>query len=190
MSKEFLSEIVPVLKSPAITTPTVKMNLEQKVEAWIALDVVEKAAKKRKEAIRVELLVEIEARGTQNDKGSFVLPMEIAVLTREKRQDKEPALDGLRALVAKTKKIKDEEKPFDEVKALVVNMSKLDSLIERGLLSQEDVDALRKVTWALDVDQSKDTKALIESLREEAEFEVRPVTDVTEKPVAAKAKKR
>lgn len=182
-----ISSIIPVLREEAMVKPREAMSLLEKLEAWIALDNIEKAAKARKEALREDLLMETEAKGTQDDKGSFVLETQLALLTKEKRVDKLPDLKQLQALVEAVGKIKENEKPFDEVKTLVVNPSKLESLVERGLLPEQKVKECCGTTWALKVKVSKEVEEAVKQLKTEAPIDVQPVAGA---PKGAKVSKK
>lgn len=119
------------------------------VGAWKALDVIEKAAKERKESIlRPKLLEWAEKLGSPTDKGGQELRLPGGTtLIREKRTDKLPEEKALRALL--------EEKGiapnlvFDEIKTPVLNPSKLENLVKTGKLSAKDVEECKGVTYAL-----------------------------------------
>ena len=61
---------------------------EETATAWAAIDLLEKAAKARKEALRLSLLQRVEANGVENDKGSFEAEFQGVKVIKEKRQNK------------------------------------------------------------------------------------------------------
>ena len=125
------------------------LTTQQVAMAWLLVDVLEDASKGRKEALRAALLEECEKRGIETDKGHFLLSLDGAEVTRQKRQGKAPDADAIEALLAKQGIHKD--KCFDLVTRSELNISRLESLVAEGYVKKEDVEAARKVTWALDV---------------------------------------
>lgn len=129
------------------------VELPIQVAAWSVLDTLEDLIKDRKQSYREQLLVTAEQTGVKTDKGGFRMWVDNSEVVRERRERKLPEEAGLKLLMA-SRGIPYNE-CFDEVKTLVLNPSKLDYLIETGRLSKDEVDALKKVDWALKVSQSE-----------------------------------
>lgn len=130
------------------------------VAAWAMLTALEDTIAHRKSQYRTELLMRAERDGVMTDKGGNRLWTDDSEIIREKRQDKLPAETDFRLLLA-TKGIPFSE-AFDEVKTLQMNPSKVDYLVQTGRVAQDEVDELRKTSFALKVKQSELLEKVLE----------------------------
>jgi hypothetical protein len=142
--------------------PLAKMTREQVAGAWLLVDLMEEITKDRKGELREALLEECAKRGITDEKGSFLMEVQGAKIKREKRQGKLPEEEGLKALLEKYRV--DLDDCFDKVEYRVLNASKLESLIDTGKLPASEVDALKKITWALKVDPTDEVKKDLDTI--------------------------
>jgi len=147
-----LLEIVKSLKvgdvGQLLAAPSAEMSVQAKARAFFLLNWLGGKIEKRREGLRIDLLKDIQKVGVLNEDGDFTASFDDDLsLIRQTRTAKTPDSDAIRELLL-AKGIEVHE-AFDEVKSLVLNPSKLDHLISLGHFKQEEVDALRKVTFAL-----------------------------------------
>jgi hypothetical protein len=131
------------------------LGFVERAAIWKTLDVAEKvltSKEGRKANLRQSLLDDAESQGTPTEKGGQMIEDKESgfKVIRERREGKLPEIKPLIALLKK-KEIP-VVKAFDEVKELVPSPSKIEYLVQTGVLTQEEVDACKKVTFALRVD--------------------------------------
>lgn len=136
------------------TPETEGLTFQEKVSLWKALDRLADAIEARKEALRLSLLEWAQNNGHPTEKGGSVYTDETFTVTREKRAGKKPEDKPFRALLKK-KGIAITD-AFDETKSLVYSPSKVQYLIDTGKLTQDEVDNLIKVSFALKVEAPED----------------------------------
>lgn len=147
-----LLEIVKSLKvgdvGQLLAAPSAEVSVQEKARAFFLLNWLGGKIEKRREVLRADLMKDIQKVGVANEDGDFVATFEDDLsLLRQARTAKTPDAEPIRVLlIAKGIEVTE---AFDEVKSLVLNPSKLDHLISLGHFKQEEVDALRKVTFAL-----------------------------------------
>jgi hypothetical protein len=161
------TELCPLILGEALTAQIRDMELEEVVRSWIIVAYADNAISKRKEALRKRLLEEVSEFGKMNQKGGSYLVVEDTKITREKRVASMPDADGLKALLETANIPLD--KVFTKVTKTVLDGSKITNLVNLGKLKGEDVERLKKITWALRVNTSDDTERLIESMLEDEE---------------------
>jgi hypothetical protein len=138
------------------------LPLTTRVAAWAVLDALKEMSEHRKDMFREQLLKDAEENGAPTDRGGNRLWVDQSEVIREKRQAKLPDDKSFQALL-KSKGIPMSD-AFDEVKSYTMNPSKVDFLIQSGRISQEEVDELRKVSWALKVKVSEMIQEFLDSM--------------------------
>lgn len=160
------TEVQPLLLGEAMTCELDDLEVDQLVEIWVLIDQCLKALDERKKAVRERLLKEAEEHGTLNDRGGQKLRVggaaEGTTVVREKRVASEPDEKGLRSLLEETG-IKFAE-AYSKVTKTVVDQSKVQNLVNLGKLKENDIDALKKVTWALRVYPAEELVDLLDEL--------------------------
>jgi len=160
-------ELGPFLRGRIFREPPEDLSLHDQVASYAVLNKLSKAIEDRMKLLKPVLHEVAELRGTANAKGSFELQVGEDTVTRKCRQATEPDADRLRALL-ETKGIKVEE-CFSIVKVVQLDASKLKVLVDLGQIEQREVDALREVTYALEVTPGPELKQQVLSLLEEAD---------------------
>lgn len=136
-----------------------EMSDDEAAAAWSFLDLMEAISKDRKTQIRAKLLDRIEEVGDENEKGSFVANMEGAEVIKEKRQAKLPDPNLVEELL-KEREMNISE-AFDQETKWVMSPSKIDFLVQGGKLPGDQLEASKKVTWALKVKPNPQVKGFI-----------------------------
>lgn len=144
------------------TSSPEELNELELVNVWSMLDLIEKIAKERKNFFRERMLEEAQ-KGEKNKKGSYSINIEGSTITAESRVSSVPDEEMLKQLLNE-KNIKIEE-CFDIVKTLQFNPIKLDYLVQRGFLTEEEVEKCRKKSVALIVNVNKEIKNVLESVK-------------------------
>lgn len=152
------------------STPSPSVPKEQGVAAWNALATMKDIFEAQVSLWREYLMTLAEKEGVQTDYGGYVMEVDGTRITRERRKAKLPEESAVKELLARNSIPISE--CFDEVKTLVLNPSKLDYLVQSGRISADQVDQLKKITWALKVKPSAILDSLLERLR--AKFNVAP----------------
>jgi hypothetical protein len=135
------------------------LGLEGVVHTWIILTKLEEQIKARKERLRKWLMGRIEEAGSPTSHGGQDIRGPLGWLVREKRVATAPDEEGVRALL-ESKEIP-LDKGFSKVTKVVMDPSKLETLVDLGTIRKDEIDALRKVVWALKV---KPSEELVEAL--------------------------
>jgi len=143
--------------------PSADVPKEQGVVAWNALATMGEIFAAQLALWREYLLALAEKEGVTTDMGGQSLDVEGTRVVRERRKMKLPDEQGVKELLARNSLPISE--CFDEVKTLVLNPSKLDYLIQAGRISADQVEAMKKVTWALKVKPSETLDESLERLR-------------------------
>lgn len=158
-----LSELAPVGHGSLLNDSVYyaeSPSFKETVEAYIALNALSKLIEARLTAIKVALHEAVESLG-QTVEGNNVLEFEGHRLVRERRTSSAPDESKLRALL-ETRGV-DLMSAFDAVQTLTLNPSKLQFLIDTGRLQREDVEALRKVTWAIKAEPNEALRSLCDT---------------------------
>lgn len=153
-------DVSPVLNSDAMTRAPEDLSLSEAADAWQLLDLLRERVEARLKTLRDILMSAAERDGKPTEKGGFSVEFQGATIERQKRTSGEPDLNGMLTLLG-SRKIHVTE-VYDEIKSLVFNPSKADHLIRLGKLSQEEIEAFRKVNYALRVDKADEWKRLFE----------------------------
>ena len=136
------------------------------LELWLMLTMIEKMIEERKKQLHPRLMTEAASHGKKDAaNGSF--KMELAggsTITKERREAKQIDIDKMVTLLT-SKEIPIEE-GCDEQISWVVSLSKVQHLVHNGKLTQQEVDDLKGVSWALKVSGSKDFKKLLDEAKE------------------------
>lgn len=158
----FDREVRPVLRGRAMSASAEDLSTAEAADAWQLLDLLREAVEERLKELRSILMSAAERDGRPTEKGGQQISLHGAKIERQKRQASEPAQTEMLSLLAQRKiEILD---VYDEVKALVFNPSKASYLVDTGKLSTEEIDAKKKVQYALRVVKSDDWTALFEAI--------------------------
>ena len=143
--------------------PPESFSDEEAANAWSALDLLEKAVEERKKALRASLQERVQEKGATNDKGSFEADFDGIKIVREKRQNKLP--DPKVVEEALKEAGLEYEDGFSAEMKWTLDPSKVEFLVKGGKIDAEKVEASKRVTYALKVKPSKETKSLLEVAR-------------------------
>jgi len=155
-----------LLTGDIMTADADTANVESVVEAWVLLKYTYDKIDARLKGLREVLLARAEEFGKSTDKGGSKLLVNGTTVLRERRQAALPDEKGLRTLLEKHG-IKPDQ-AFSKVTKVVLDASKVKALVDLGKLPEDDVEDLRKVTWALRVQESADLAEALDSMLGEA----------------------
>lgn len=140
------------------------VDFEELLETYIVLNETSKRIEKRLEALKTVLHQAAKARGSETETGNLELRGAGHHLVRERRVSREPDPNLVRALL-ETKNI-ELRQAFDSVQTLVLNPSKLRHLVDTGFVAEADLEALRKETFAIKAEGSKQLQRLLREIFE------------------------
>lgn len=145
--------------------PLEEMATEDVHVAWSAIDIIEKAIKDRKDAMRDRLLADAKEHGEPTDKGHFELEVTMGKVTAQKSIKKGKANQEQVRELLMGKKI-----PVNSVlvrKTVVEFDTKaFEALVKDGQLTQAEADAIfatAQEIWSLKVEKPGFLKKAIES---------------------------
>lgn len=144
-----IREAVQLTSGKIMRDPPGEMTLAENASAFAILDILSDKIEERRKELRAHLLAQAEAHGEANDSGHNKLMIDGTLVVREKRASKTPDVDGLRRLL-ETKGIPITD-VFDMRTVLELNVSKVENLVALGKLPEAEVNALKKVSYALKV---------------------------------------
>lgn len=130
------------------------------LRVWRLLGAVEDEVGGVRGKLREQLLAYVASEGREDERGSATVVVEGTTVKREARRASEPDAKGVKELLAR--RDIPVSRAFDEVKVLQLNATKLQHLIDTGKVTAEEVEALRRVTYALKV---KESDQLLEQVR-------------------------
>jgi len=156
MSDDQLMSVRGLDLARAFQASTDELTDEETTSAWAAIDLLEKAAKERKEALRLSLLARVEKSGAENAKGSFEASFEGVKVIREKRQDKLPDAAVVEACLKEAGL--EYEDGFSAEMKWTLDPSKVEFLVKGGKIDAAKVEASKRVTYALKVKPDQDMK--------------------------------
>ncbi len=160
------SYVAPLTTSALMHSDVESLSTGEALELWLMLVMIEKMVEERKKQLHPRLMSEAASHGKKDTtNGSF--RMDLAggsTITKERREGKQIDIDKMAALLA-SKEIPIEE-GCDEQLSWVVSLSKVQHLIHNGKLTQQEVDDLKSVSWALKVSGSKNLKKLLDEAKE------------------------
>lgn len=177
------TEVAPAMSGDLMHADHEKLNIEQRMDLYAAIQFELDKLAKRREVLNARLKEDVKQVGTVTEKGHYRFEVNGKVASVEKRVTKMPEEGALNALLVKNGLSLDDVS--DTVTEKRINPSKIDYLIELGKLKAADVDALRKVTYALSVDTNEETAQL---LAESAKPKAEPLTEEPKKPSKKKNK--
>jgi hypothetical protein len=143
------AEAMPLTSGKVMREEIANMTLEEVASSFAILDIFIDMAEKRKKMFRDHLLEQAEAHGEEGDAGHNKLMINGTLVIRERREAKTPDTDGIQRLLESRKM--PITSVFDERTVLELNVSKVEHLVKLGKLPKEEVDALKKITYALKV---------------------------------------
>lgn len=166
LSKAVVDEGLQITTHDLMSKGVDELTLQEAHYVATVLDVIEKVAKKRLEAVkpRLKSIVEKEGVVTEDDKEKghkTYMPDYGVPLKLQKSVASQPDDEGLKELLTE-KKIKISE-VYDEVKTLVLNPAKLEFLVQKGLVTNEEIRKLKKEGWSLIIEKPEPVKALLEA---------------------------
>jgi hypothetical protein len=132
---------------------------EEAATAWAAIDLLEKAAKTRKDALKASLLARAEKSGVDTGKGSFEATFDGMKVTKEKRQNKLPEKEVVEACLKEAGL--EYEDAFSAEMVWTMDPSKVEFLVKGGKIDAEKVEASRRVTYALKMKPDSELKDLL-----------------------------
>ena len=157
--------VTPLTSGDLMHAPVEDLSTSSVVETWLMLDLIEGMVEERKKALRERLLLEAKNNGEQQtESGSFKMNVHGSTVLRERREAKQIDVDKMTELM--NAKGIDPSLVIDKVTTYAVNLSKVANLVANGVLTQEEVDNLKTVTWALRVTASKEFKKMLEEAKE------------------------
>ena len=124
---------------------------------------MEKAAKARKEELRLSLLQRVETNGVENDKGSFEAEFQGIKVIKERRQNKLPTAEVVEACLKEAGL--EYEDGFRGEMVWTMDPSKVEFLTKGGKIDAEKVEASKRVTYALKVKPDSDMKKKLATAR-------------------------
>lgn len=160
------TNVAPLTTSQLMHGDVKTISTSEATQTWLMLSLIESMIKERKKELHERLMTEAQHHGQKNDKGGYLLGMGGSKILRERREGKQLDVDKVTALL--NSKGIPILKGCDEVTSIVVNLSKIKHLINIGLLTQEEIDAITEVTWALRVTASKEIKTMLEQAKQQA----------------------
>lgn len=158
--EQLLAEAENFVFGDALLESVETLGFEGVVNSFVLLQQLADLVDKRKEQLRKWLLPYIEQNGKPTDKGGQIIFMHNTKVQREQRKSKVPDEAGLRALLEKHEIPLD--KAFSKITNVVLDPSKVDVLVKLGTLPEKDVEALKKIVWALKVVPSRELKEAME----------------------------
>jgi hypothetical protein len=150
-----------LFESAAWTGSLRDLSAGAKFRSFLLCRKLEAAAKERKEQLRDALMAEVAERGTQDEKGSQVLPFDEGVAIRTRRVASAPDVARVRELLASRGLGETNAIVTKVVKTEAVDSSVLDALVERGELTAAEVEACYAETWAFNATENKNAKAAL-----------------------------
>jgi len=133
--------------------------------AWSMIDAIESVAKERKAALREELLRRVEKNGEEGKNGSYTVQLEHVKILKEKRMAKLPDPKLVEKLVKEAGLEYDDA--FTPKREWSLDPSKLDFLVQGGKLPGDQLEASKKITWALKVKPDKALGGRLDGLRKQ-----------------------
>jgi len=136
-----------------LTCPLIDLSVDEVHFGWSLLDLLEKAAGKRKDDMRELMLAAAESLGEADDKGSLVLVLEDGEIKKEKRQGKDAVKEGAVRKLLVSKGI-EPSRVFATRTVSEFDAKAFKELVDEGMISEEEIADLYtpgKVTWALKV---------------------------------------
>lgn len=164
------AELHPLLAGGAMTKPLRDMTDDEVIQAWTMLRFASSKIGDRLNEIREVLLEDAAEFGSDTDKGGQRLYIGRHLILREKRVSKLPRQKDFKELLEKAN-LKNSE-AFTKKTTTVLDASKIQNLINLGKLSEEDVEGLKKVTWALRVKPDEGLEAILDEAFGEGEEEL------------------
>lgn len=153
--REAIKEYVgPLLRSKVMTTAIDQWDTETLVKAWAMLRYTQEVIDARLQQIRLRLMERAAQYGKATDKGGNRLIVEGTEVTRERRVASLPDEKTVRRLLEENGLKVDQA--FSKVTKVVLDASKLQTLVDLGKLPEAEIDAARKVVWALRVKEASD----------------------------------
>jgi len=161
----------PLMESSLISGDFKTAPTEPLIHVWAILKFVNERIDATLKEIRAELLDRAEARGRLTDKGGYRIGVEGNEIIKEKRVSPLPPEKDIKELLGEHNI--DVKEAFSKVTKMKLDASKIQMLVDLGKLRPTEVNALKKVTWALRVKESEELAEAIESalgdLQEEEE---------------------
>jgi len=180
-------EVQPLTSGQVFHAPVASMSYPERVEAYAAMQFIEKKVKARKDELHARVLDDTAQVGKADpEKGHFVAEVDGTHVTREKRIGN--AMDEKKLDLLLEKAGVDSDSVYDKVVVRQLNPSKVEALVATGKLNATEVEALRKVTYALKVSPGG---ALAEMLEEASiAFSAGALSEGTAPALPAKGKKK
>lgn len=177
-SKELTGLLKKVLTSRQVAIRADALTNDEAAEAYVFCDELLGVLDERRKELRLDLLRRAEHEGSATEIGGSELMTAMGKVVREPRLPKLPDAQQMLALIKqkiedrKSQPIDENEDPlkitslFEQVKTLELSPGKMQYLIDTGVLSQQEVDAIRyaKRTFALVMKQDEAVERAIEEI--------------------------
>lgn len=154
--------LAPLMTSGVMLGDIETANIETAFQAWLMLKYAKEEIGKRVEELRQELLKRAEKFGYETDKGGHALKIGDVKVIQEKRIDKLPNVKLMKELCVEYN-LKHEQ-IFSKTMTVVLDASKIQNLVDLGKLPAPKVEAAKKVTVALRVNNTEALDAIYESV--------------------------
>jgi len=154
--------VKPVMTGNPMTLDLETSSVTDLVNAFVAMKYLNGKTGDRMKELREALLKKTEMFGVPTEKGGKLLRVGGTKVYREKRKAALPDEAKLRDMIESANlKVLD---VFTKVSKVVLDASKLSAAINLGKLSEEEVEAAKKVVWALRVKESTGMGEMLESV--------------------------
>ena len=162
MFREDMENCKPLLTGDIILKDCSSPTIEELIEYWVLLKYTKERIESRLAQLRQELLNRVEAIGTPTDKGGSKFHTRKGIVLREKRVNNLPDEKSIRKILSKHNIPIDQA--FSTVSKVVLDASKIQNLINLGKVPESEIEASKKVVWALRVKEAASLAALIDQL--------------------------
>lgn len=160
--KFLMTTIQDWVESSPLTRAPIEQTDATLVETWAALDALVERLDGARKALREELLTRAQANGEPTAKGGNRWTVGESEVLRECRKSSLPDEDAVRNML--TARGLAFDAAFSPVTKVVLDASKVEALVSLGKLPAAEIEAARKVTWALRVKPADAMIPLLEGL--------------------------
>jgi len=137
------------------------MDVETLTKMRIVLKRVQDDLNARLDAVRTVLLRKAEEFGATTERGGSLLILDSGKVFRERRESNSPNESLLEDLLES--KGVDKKDAFTKKISFVPDPSKIQNLVDLGILTDDEVAATKKVSWALRVKESESLASVLDA---------------------------
>jgi len=135
----------------------------QAATAWATVDLMEKVVKERKDQLRESLMNRAKAGGVKRENGTCDMLTDGTTVTCERRVATLPDEDVVKACLKEAKL--QHEDAFTAQMVWTMDPSKVDFLVNGGMLPAEKIEASKKETFVLKVKVAPALKTKLDSVK-------------------------